>query len=480
MSASVSSRVLKAMGLFGGVRMLQIIFGVVRVKLVALWLGPAGVGLFGIFNNAVETVRTLAQLGMSSSSVREIAARTEPVERARMITVVRRWGWMLGLFGAVLMAACAPLLSRWTFGSPDHTMSYVALSAVIFLLCVNSAGEAVMQGSGSLRPLAKASVWGAATGLLISAPMYCFWGLASVIPSIIAYAMATCAFTLWFSRRTTAPGVTKISVSARETVALGRRFIILGIFMTAADFIAQAMSYVFVAWLNSRAGDSEVGLYQAGYTVVNRYVGLIFAAIATEYYPRLARVASSGLRLRVFVAHEMRVILLLLLPAVTALIALAPLIVNLLYDSRFAAAVPFITIAMAGVVLRGVSYCMSYVILARGDGHTFLWTESLSAVAGLALNIGCYSAWGIAGLGVSYTLWYLIYVIIVGWVYRFHYGLTLPTRVMGFAVLTVGVAVAAIALSTVVNPLCLLPLALIIAALSLRSLRRLVGGRKDF
>ena len=63
MSGSVSGRVLKAMAIFGGVRMLQIIFGVVRTKLIAIWLGPAGVGLFGIFNGAVDTVRTLSHAG---------------------------------------------------------------------------------------------------------------------------------------------------------------------------------------------------------------------------------------------------------------------------------------------------------------------------------------------------------------------------------------------------------------------------------
>lgn len=475
MSGTVSGRVLKAMGLFGGVRMLQILFGVVRVKLLALWLGPAGVGLFGIFNNAVETVRTLAQLGLSSSSVREIASQPTASHRALIIAVVRRWAWILGLFGAVLMAAGAPVLSRWTFGSSDHTLAYMGLASVIFLLSVNSAGEAVLQGLGELRRLAKASVWGAGVGLILSVPMYYFWGLSSVVPSIIAYAGATCFFTLYFGPR----GVrVKHQVSASETLSLGKRFIILGIYMTAADFIAQAMSYVFVAWLNVRGGDSEVGFYQAGYTVVNRYVGLIFAAIATEYYPRLARVAGSAMRLRVFVAHEMRLLLLLLFPAVLFLIALAPCIVNILYDSRFSSAVPFITIAMAGVVLRGVSYCMSYVILAKGDGHTFLMTESLSAVAGLALNIVCYRWWGIAGLGVSYTLWYLLYVIIIAWVYCIRYRQALPHRLVLFAALTLCLTVGAIIVASIISPLFLLIPAVISGLLSLRSLRRLLMNKR--
>lgn len=40
MSAAVSAKVLKAMGMFGGVRMLQILVGIIRTKLIAVWLGP--------------------------------------------------------------------------------------------------------------------------------------------------------------------------------------------------------------------------------------------------------------------------------------------------------------------------------------------------------------------------------------------------------------------------------------------------------
>lgn len=471
MSGSVSGRVLKAMAIFGGVRMLQIIFGVVRTKLVAVWLGPAGVGLFGIFNGAVDTVRTLSQLGMRSSAVRDIASQPSPSSRAMMVGVVRRWGWMLGVFGAILMAAAAPLLSRWTFDDTSHTLSYIALAGVLFFLSVANAEEAVMQGLGALGSLAKASVWGAVAGLVVSVPMYYFWRLDSVVPSIIAYSLATCVATACLRPRVAGiqtPGLP-------ETFSRGRRFIILGLYMTVADFAVQALSYVFIAWLNHRGGDTEVGFYQAGYTIVNRYVGLIFTALATEYYPRLASVVASRRRLNVYVGHEMVVILLMLLPAVAIFVALAPWLVRLLYDSQFAPIVPFITVAMAGVVLRGVSYCMSYVILAKGDGVTFLLTESLSGVAGLALNIVCYKAWGIAGLGVSYTVWYLLYVLIVGLAYRFRYRLALPLRPLLLALTVFVITGLSILLATFITPLAVLPVGIVAGIVSVGRLKRLLG-----
>lgn len=434
----LSAKVLKAMGLFGGVQGVGILCSVVRVKLVALWLGPGGVALFGIFNSAVDMVKSFSQLGFRSSSVRDIASHSGSASLAGIVAVVRRWGLMLGLLGCVAMLVAAPFLSKSTFGSYDRTLYYMALAIAVFLMAVSASEEAVLQGTGRLRALARASLWGMVGGLAVSVPMFYFLGLESVVPSIIAYVLVTNLALM--SRRVKFPGKA-LRTGLRETWQAGRHFIMLGIYMTATDVMAQVLNYVFIAWLNQTGGENSVGFYQAGFTMVNRYPALIMSAIAMEYYPRLASVASSPLRIRTFVAHEMRLLTLLLTAFVAMFVPLAQLAVRLLYSAEFDVAVPFVTIAMVGVMLRAVSYCMSYVILAKGDGPTFLLTESISAVAALGLNIVAFRLWGVSGLGVSYTLWYLLYVAIIAVVYCRRYRLRVPRRLV-FAVCLEVVAIA--------------------------------------
>lgn len=473
--ANVSVRVLKAMGLFGGVRMASILCGIIRIKLVALWLGPAGVGLFGIFNNAIDMVRSFSELGLRSSLVRDIASVRDRVSVGAIVTVVRRWGWLLGVFGAVVMSAVAPILSLKTFGSYDRTLSFMLLAVVVFLGSVSMAEEAVMQGLDKLHRLARASLLGVAAGLVVSVPMLYFWRMDGIVPSIIAYGVTGCCAVLYYR----VSGVKSMShVSARETFTRGRSFVMLGIYMTAADFLTQFMSYVFIAYLNNSGGDAEVGYYQAGYTVVNRYAGILLSAIVMEYYPRLAASAGSRLRVGVFAAHEMLLILIAMMPTASVLISLAPFVVSLLYTSEFGPVVSFVTVAMVGVVLRGISYCLSYVILAKGDGVVLLVTESLSTVVGLVLNIIGYKFYGMTGLGVSYALWYLIYVLIVGTVYFRRYRLRLPFKVL--AISGCGVCVVALCawMALAFTPLATLPLTVGVCAVSLYGLSRLVSGRK--
>lgn len=440
---SLSQSVVKAMSVFGGVQVLGILCSLVRTKLVALWIGAAGVGVFALYNAALDIINTVSQLGMRNSAVRDIASADS--SRISVVTaVVRRWSWALGLFGALLTLSLSPLLSRWTFGDDDHVLGFITLSVAVFLSSLTSGELAILQGLKRLNRLAKASVWGTAAGVLVSIPMFYWLRMDSIVPSLLAYVSATAVAVYFYRDRTVVPAV---GLGARYTYDAGKDFIRLGIFMTASAFVSLLVSYLFSIYLNHAGGEREVGLYQAGFTVVNRYVGLIFTAIAMEYYPRLVSAVGSKMRTSLFVSHEMTLALWVLLPVIMIFIAADKLVVIVLYDDDFISIIPFMVWAMIGTVFRAVSWCMAFVILARGDGRTYLVTESVSALCCLPLNIVAYNCWGIAGLGYAYCVWYMLYTIIVGFVYFRRYGLYITSRIALLCFLVLAVSVLAALLS---------------------------------
>ena len=233
----MSRVILKAMGIFGGVQVLSILCSVIRTKLVALWIGPVGVGLFGLFNQALEMINTATNLGVRNSSVRDISQAVEHRDSshiARVVTVVRRWSLWLGLGGALLTVAIAPALSRFTFGDFNHTWSFVALSLAVLFMALTNGEYAVLQGLAKLRRLARVTVSGTVGGLLISIPLFYFLREDSVLPSILAYALCVvvAAFVLKDKE------YPKAEVSRRETVKMGAGFVKLGIYMTLGSFVA--------------------------------------------------------------------------------------------------------------------------------------------------------------------------------------------------------------------------------------------------
>lgn len=436
-SESISRMAMKAMGIFGGVQVVGIICSIVRTKLVALWIGPVGVGLFSLFNQALDMLSTATNLGIRQSSVRDISQAQEAGSGlqsghvARVIAAVRRWSVWLGAAGVVVTIALSPVLSQLTFGDHSHVWGFVALSVALLFMALTNGEQAVLQGLAKLKRLARASVCGTVFGLALSVPMFYYLGEQSVVPSIIAYATG-CMIFAWVFRDKDYPAV---KLTAGETFGIGKGFVKLGIYMTAGLFITTLMGYAFNAWLNLRAGTAEVGYYQAGYTLVNKYTGLVLTALSMEYYPRLARVAQSRMRLTAFVSQEITVSMLVMAPIVAIFILLRSVIVWVLYAPGFEVILPLVSWGMIGIVWRTLSWCMSFVILAKGDGKMFLVTEAVSDAIGLGLNVWFYELWGLTGLGVSFMVWYVVYTAMIYVVYRWHYGLRLTKASIGTTLL---------------------------------------------
>ncbi len=441
--STTSRRVFKALSIFGSVQIVTILCSVVRTKCIALWLGTAGIGVFGLYNAALDVINQLSQLNLRQSGVKEISGSSS--SRVGYVSaVVRRLGAILGLLGAVATLLLSPLLSRVTFGDSSHTLPFMLLSVVVFFNALTAGEQAILQANGRLRRLARASLWGGVVATAISIGLIKLFGFGAIVPSIITFSVV-----IALSYYVNGSDKTKYEIPARDFISSSTPILRLGIYMTAATFVTLLAQYIFLAWMRSRVGDGGVGLYQSGYTIINQYVSLVFTAMAVEFFPRVSSVAASRVRTSLFVRHEMTMLLWGLLGAIVLFINLLPYIIRLLYDSTFLPVTGYVTIASVGTVLKAVSFVMAFVILARGDGKIYLFTESLSAVLYLCFNILGYKMYGLRGLGFAYIAWYAAYVVSVMCVYRFRYrqgGIRQPLLLSLF-VFTVVAAQAALCLN---------------------------------
>ena len=147
-------------------------------------------------------VSSITSLGIRNSAVRDVAVAAEShdaLRLGRVIAVIKRWSWFVSIFGAAVMIAIAPLLSDFTFGSYSRTWDFILLSCVLMFYGLVNGEQTILQGVSSLRRLAHASVWGVAAGLLVSIPLFYFWGIDSIVTSIVLYQAMLLLFT-WIFR----------------------------------------------------------------------------------------------------------------------------------------------------------------------------------------------------------------------------------------------------------------------------------------
>lgn len=400
-------QIFKATSLFGGVQVINILIGIVRVKFVAVLLGATGVGIMGLLNAPLQLIISIAGLGIAFSAVRNISEAHGTGDESRIgitILTVKRWTRFTGLMAAVITLTLSPLLSQWSFGNSDYTWAFVWLSITLLLQAISDGQKAILQGMRRLQDLAKAGVIGSAMGLITSIPLYYFYGLKGIVPSLIVTAITVLFLTWYFSHKIKTK---KVELSPRETWTKGLGMVKLGISMTLAGFIATLSSYILNAFISNSGGVEQVGLYNAGWGVVGQYTGIVFVAMATDYFPRLSAIQNDNLKVRKLVSQQAETALLIMAPLLALLIVTMPLAIRILYTAAFLPIVMFANLTVLGMQFKAVSWAMGYIFLAKGDGRLFLILEIAAGAIILGLNLLLYHLYGLNGLGISFVFSFL-------------------------------------------------------------------------
>ena len=364
-------QIMKATSIFGGVQVFNIIISIIRSKFVAVLLGPGGMGIYGLLTSTTSLIEKITNLGLGTSAVRNVAAANTTGDANRIGTVVavlRRLVWITGILGAVITLAFAPWLSELTFGNKDYTVGFRWLAITLLFTQVTSGQLVVLQGMRKLQYLAKANLAGGFAGLFISVPIYYVWGLDGIVPAIIISSMVALVLSWHFSSKV---NIERVAVNRNTLNTEGRDMIKLGFILSLSSLVSMATSYLIRIFISHTGSVDEVGLYNAGFAIINTYVGMVFSAMSTDYFPRLSGVANDIGKTKTVINQQAEVAILILAPILTIFLIFINWVVILLYSNRFLPVVSMIHWAALGIFFKAASWPLAYLIIAKGDSKDF-------------------------------------------------------------------------------------------------------------
>ncbi len=396
------SHILKYISMFGGIHGLNVMMGLVRNKLVAMLLGPGGMGLVSLFNTTVQLLSKTTDLGIAVSAVRHISELddADAEQTAHYVKVVRGWCLLTALVGMLLCVVLAPFFNRVTFSWGDHTLHFMLLAPAIGMLAITGGETAILKGQRKLGPLALVQIVTALASLLVAVPIYYFFGQAGIVPVIVLMAFTTLCVTLMFSCRYFPYRLS----GARGILGEGMAMVRLGVAFTLAGIVGSAAEMLVRAYLNVAGNLDVLGLYNAGYMLTITYAGMVFAAMETDYFPRLSAVNRDVLATNQMVNRQMEVSLLMVAPMLTALIVLLPLLLPQLFTAEFSPVVPMAQVAALAMFFKVLTLPVAYITLARGLSLTYLMLEAVYYVVLVALLLLGYEQLGLLGTGIAIAL----------------------------------------------------------------------------
>ena len=443
---SSSRGLIKSMLVIGSAQVVKILISIFRMKVLAVLLGPGGVGLLSIYNSLLDMVQQTAGLGMGNSGVREIASsRGDEATLSRVRRVLFAAHLIQGTLAMIAVWLLRERIAIWLFGDTLRATVVGLIGIAILIGLLASAQMALLQGLRKIGDLGRVTVIGAFVGTLAGLAAVWLQGESGLIWFILVQPLAVVLIALHYTRRLPKPISARLSLVEtwevwKPMAKLGAAFMLGGLATVATLLLVRGL-------ISKELGLDAAGYFAASWGITMTYVGFLLGAMGADYYPRLTEVIHDKVAAVRLMNDQAQLGLAIGGPVLLLLIGLAPWVITLLYSSAFEPAVTLLQWQTVGNVFKLASWAIAFSIIAGARSKTFFFTELSFNIVFLGMVFVFLPRVGLEVTAYAFVLGYLVYLTIVYVLARSIHGFRWQTLSLGLLGLHTSLGVALLVLA---------------------------------
>lgn len=419
MSESSYRSIIRSSSIIASAQVVNVLAGLVKMKFVAVLLGPIGVGVAGLYLSLMQTASFIVALGLNQVGSRQVAA-AQANGGDREVGKIRRV-----LFWCTLsLAACGALLfllgRGWiaviVLAEPERAREVAWLALGLALYVVSGSQIALLTGLRKVKEIAYVKIASGFLGAIGGVFALWLWGEQGLVAMVLAPPVATFLVGRLLVFRLGPPrgsplGVHDVWREGKVMVSLGVAFMLSGLITTFGHLAARTL-------VQRELGGVALGQFQAAWSIGVTYIGFVLGAMGTDYFPRLTAAIKDHSRAVQLVNEQTEVALVLCAPALLALLALAPWVIPLLYSGEFGPAVEVLRWLLVGNILKVMSWPLRFSVLATGAGKAFIFCDGVGTISLLLSLFILVPLFGVKAGGMAVLVLYTAYLPIVWWLAR--------------------------------------------------------------
>lgn len=391
---------------------LKIGVGLVTSKVLAIFIGPAGIALTGNLRNFLTSLENITTLGFQNGIVKYIVEhKNDNYELKKIISTVFLSLMLISFVLSGVLFAFATYWNEFILGNnSDYIYIFKILALVLPWYAVTVFLLAVINGMGRFKSVIYINIIGNIIGLIFAIIMIwqfkTFGALLSIIipPSLLFFV----AF--YFINREI------------------RFFRLISFSHFDFQIIKNLSSYSLMALVSSVFGPlvflsirnntiTTLGIEQAGYwesmnRIATYYFMFVSTILSVYFLPRLALVTSKKATKKVFKSYYTSIVPFFILGLII-LYFLRFFIVHLLFTEDFTPVTDLFLWQFLGDVFKVMSLILGYQFFAKKLTIAFIVTEVLSLFLMYSLSCFFIPIFGIQGVVMAHAINYFIYFIIL-------------------------------------------------------------------
>ncbi len=391
---------------------IKIVVGLASSKIIAVFVGPAGMALVGNLRNFTTSAESLATLGLQNGIVKYVAENSEKREKLREIlsTVFIA----LACVGVVLSSTLYFLADYWSKLILDDSDNYGIVFKILAIALPWSAlsvfGISVINGLGKYKKVILITISGNILGLIVTATLILWLHTMGALLSIIIAPSLLLLVTLLFLNK-------EIAILGTISVKYFNFGMLRNLsFYSLMTFVPVIIGPIVYLAIRNHLIDSN-GVEAAGYweaiTRISTYYLMFITTLLTVYYlPKLALAQNDNATKKIFFNYYRGVLPYFILGAIVIYI-FREFIISLLFTAEFSAVSDLFIWQLLGDVFKAASLILGYQFFAKNLIKAFIVTEMISFAVLYFSSIFAVTVWGLEGVVMAYFFTYFVYLLVL-------------------------------------------------------------------
>lgn len=388
---------------------LRIISAFIVNKLVAVYVGPAGLTVIGNFQNGINILLGLSTCSINAGVVKYTAEYSGKPERLKsLFSTSFRIIFISSSTVGLTSILFASYFAKKILQDGEFAYLFVLLGLTIFLYAFNVLILAVLNGKKEIVKFTQANILSGILSLLITSGFIYWKHLTGALISIVItqstffflsfYLISKCD---WFSFSSFFGKV------SREVANKLFRYTAMGI--TSA--VAGPLSLLFIRnYIIKKVSIEGAGYWEGISRISSVYLMMITSSLAIYYLPKLSETQSNR-EVRHEITSGFKLIMPIILGMSLVIYFLRNLIIRVLFTAQFGPMEELFFFQLTGDVIKVGSWLLAFLMLAKAMARVFIITEIVFSLTYFLLSIFFISHYGLIGVTYAYTINYSLYFI---------------------------------------------------------------------
>lgn len=379
-------------------------------KVVAVIIGPVGIGLMGQFTNFLTLIYNFGN-GAINSGVVKYTAEFDGDDNLlkNLFSTSLKITIYFSLSIGFLICIFSNSLSKLLFNTNEYQNPIILLSVTLLLYSLNSLLISIVNGKKKIKIFTLMNTLTSIFGLIVTIILVYYFKILGAIYSLVISQSFVFVFNIMFVIKSRWCKWSLLLIPINKN--LKNKLFGFSLMSITSSIVLPISQIIIRTLLLNRFGENAAGYWQASMRISDGYLLLITTSLSTYYLPKLSSIHNNNTELKKEIYNGYKIIIPFIIITSFFIYFFRLEVIQILFSNQFNLVSELLGWQLIGDFFKISSWILAFLMLAKAMTKIFIITEIIFSISLIVLTYFITYFFGLKGVSIAFAINYFIYLV---------------------------------------------------------------------